>query len=211
MVVAIERILHGRTRRACRRHRHAEADGQRRWGRWSPAKRLLHRMRSALASAPRHTGDPSSDAQLVEQGLGIVQVGGVESFGEPGVDRRQQVARVAAAGLASASGGRGSRPRAARGTWLAGARRWRAPAGSIPPPRRGARGSDPCARRDPPAAALPAGGAAPLRATARHADVLQPALPTASSVQLAAWPVCPHASASSVKIVRLAQLGARGP
>ena len=32
--------------------------------------------------------------QLVEQGLGILEVGGVEALGEPSVDRRKQVVRL---------------------------------------------------------------------------------------------------------------------
>ena len=36
----------------------------------------------------------TSSSQLVEQRLGILQIGGVEALGEPAVDRRQQLARL---------------------------------------------------------------------------------------------------------------------
>src|SRR6266852_4348074 len=42
---------------------------------------------------------PTQVRQRVEQGPRILQVGGVESFGEPGIDLRQQASRVLALAL----------------------------------------------------------------------------------------------------------------
>jgi hypothetical protein len=44
--------------------------------------------------------------ELVEQRLGIFQVGGAEAFGEPSVDRREQAAGFAAAALVAAQPGK---------------------------------------------------------------------------------------------------------
>ena len=35
-----------------------------------------------------------SSGEVVEQGLGVLQIGGVEAFREPAVDRGEQVARL---------------------------------------------------------------------------------------------------------------------
>ncbi|MBV8357283.1 MAG: hypothetical protein JO189_05020, partial [Deltaproteobacteria bacterium] len=46
---------------------------------------------SATILGPRRisnnaTARPSLGAQLVEQGFGILQIGGIEAFGEPGIN-----------------------------------------------------------------------------------------------------------------------------
>src|SRR3954451_4640041 len=60
--------------------------------------------------------------QFVEQRLGGLEVGGVEAFGEPGVDRGEQLAGVALAALPT--GGRGSLRRAIPKTWRSVRRQW---------------------------------------------------------------------------------------
>jgi hypothetical protein len=62
------------------------------------AAHSLQNFCSAGFSAP-HVGQFTSRTQLVEQRLGVFQVGGVEAFGEPAVDFGQHRARLVAFAL----------------------------------------------------------------------------------------------------------------
>ena len=52
----------------------------------------------AVSTKTKHPKDFCS-CQLIEQRLGVLEVGGVEAFGEPAVDRREQVAGLGALAL----------------------------------------------------------------------------------------------------------------
>src|SRR5580704_7120838 len=58
------------------------------------AARRIVELRTKRSSAPDR-GQAGGSRQLVEQGLGFFQVGGVETLGEPAVDGREQLACLA--------------------------------------------------------------------------------------------------------------------
>ena len=74
--------------------------------------------------------------QLIEQRLGLLEVGGVKALGEPAVDRGQQLAGLGSLALAAATGGSGSWRPAAPATSPAGGGRCRGPGENRFPPHR---------------------------------------------------------------------------
>ena len=50
--------------------------------------------------------NPSSSGELIEQRSRVLEVGGVEAFGEPAVDRREQIASRGVAALVAAQSGK---------------------------------------------------------------------------------------------------------
>ena len=65
----------------------------------------------------------AGSCQFVEQRLRLFQIGGVEAFGEPAVDRREKVAGFGARGPGCGTGGRGSQRRAIPRAWPPAPRR----------------------------------------------------------------------------------------
>ena len=78
---------------------------------------------------------PRLSLQLLQQCLGLLQVGGVKALGEPAVDRRQQLAGFGPLALLLPQASSGSWRPAAPATSPAGGGRRRGPAGNrLPPP-----------------------------------------------------------------------------
>ena len=50
---------------------------------------------------PAHTPHPGLGGQLVQQRLGIFEVGGIEAFGEPVVDLREHLVRLVSMAVAA--------------------------------------------------------------------------------------------------------------
>jgi hypothetical protein len=104
--------------------------------------------------------------QLVEQGLGVLEVGGVEAFGEPAIDRREQGRGPFAARPYSPTGARGWSRRATQGIWPLGCGRYRSPAATTMQLRR--------RRWFPPGPVLSVGTAPPDRNTRQSPRSFQP-------------------------------------